>query len=129
MRADSSICSGYYCASKAAVHALGETLRLEMAPLGVKVVTVVCGVVKTNIMTNSSEAHLPPDSVYVSVEKNIAARSRGEDVTGGAMPSNEFADKLVGDVTGEADGLIYRGYLASAVRLLHAWLPTFIQVC
>ena len=100
-----------------------------MAPLGVKVVTVVCGVIKTNIMANNSEAHLPSNSFYFSIEKQIAARSRGEDVPGAAMPSYKFAEKLVGDVMGGAVGLIYRGYLSSAARLLHAWLPTFVQVC
>ena len=111
------------------MHALGETLRVEMAPLGVKVITVVCGIIKTNIMTNNSEAHLPTNSVYVTVEKRVVARSKGEDVTSASMPSHKFADKLVSDVMRGADGLIYRGYLASTTRVLTSWLPTFIQVC
>ncbi|KXJ89918.1 short-chain dehydrogenase/reductase [Microdochium bolleyi] len=44
-----------YSASKAAVHAWGNTLRAELKPLGVRVVTVVTGAVRTRIFDNERE--------------------------------------------------------------------------
>ncbi len=107
--------TGIYGASKAALTILSETLRLEMAPFDVKVVTVITGVVGTNIMTNVSEIKLPPDSQYWPVEKNIAARARGVDVRK-KMRKGAFAEKVVTDVLGGANGKIWRGELASTIR-------------
>ena len=90
---------------------------------------MVCGIIKTNTMANNSEAYLPTDSVYATVKKKIVARNRGEDVASASMPSHKFAEKLFGDVMGGVDSLIYRGYLASTIRLLSSWLPTFTQIC
>ena len=120
--------TGCYNASKAALHAMGETHRLEMAPLGVKVVTVVTGVVKTSILEKNPEVHLPAGSAYTALEKNVSARSKGEDIKGTRMPSDTFAEKLVGDVLDGANGFVWRGQLASLVRLISALLPTFIMV-
>ncbi|KAI9732544.1 MAG: hypothetical protein M1834_003879 [Cirrosporium novae-zelandiae] len=44
-----------YNASKAALHAYSNTLRVELAPFGVKVVTVVTGGVKTSAKTLARE--------------------------------------------------------------------------
>ncbi|EHL03835.1 putative Uncharacterized oxidoreductase C23D3.11 [Glarea lozoyensis 74030] len=42
--------TAHYNASKAAVASYSDTLRLELAPLGIKVVTLFMGVVSTNIV-------------------------------------------------------------------------------
>ena len=86
-----------------------------MAPFDVKVVTVITGVVGTNIMTNVSLVTLPPTSQYRPVEKNIAARARGVDVKK-QMKKEDFAEKVVGDVLGGANGKIWRGELSSTIR-------------
>ncbi|CAI4210904.1 unnamed protein product [Parascedosporium putredinis] len=52
---------GLYNASKAAIHSLSDTLRVEMAPFGVKVVT---GGVRTNFSRNTPAYHFPEDSLY-----------------------------------------------------------------
>jgi NADP-dependent 3-hydroxy acid dehydrogenase YdfG len=51
--------SGVYSATKFAVHALGESLRLELAPQGIRVTTVAPGLVDTGIAASL------PDSEYV----------------------------------------------------------------
>jgi 1-acylglycerone phosphate reductase len=51
-----------YNASKAALHAYADTLRVELAPLGVRVVTVVTGGVKSNIAR--THRTLPESSYY-----------------------------------------------------------------
>jgi NAD(P)-dependent dehydrogenase (short-subunit alcohol dehydrogenase family) len=45
--------AGAYCASKAAVHSYCESLRLEMRPYGVKVVTIAPGYIATPMTSNN----------------------------------------------------------------------------
>ncbi|KAF2685184.1 NAD(P)-binding protein [Lentithecium fluviatile CBS 122367] len=53
-----------YNASKAALHHWSNTLRLEMSPLDVKVITVISGEVGTNILKNDIHRALPEGSYY-----------------------------------------------------------------
>ncbi|KAJ6789389.1 hypothetical protein PWT90_00942 [Aphanocladium album] len=59
--------SSSYNASKAALHAYGNSLRMEMKPFGVDVVTIVTGGVKSRI--GSDKPSLPADSLFLPVEK------------------------------------------------------------
>jgi 1-acylglycerone phosphate reductase len=60
---------GIYNSSKAAVTSLSETLRIEMAPLGVRVVTVILGAVGTtgNDPTTKGDLELPAGSYYKKI--------------------------------------------------------------
>ncbi|PTB75159.1 NAD(P)-binding protein [Trichoderma longibrachiatum ATCC 18648] len=53
-----------YNASKAALHHYSNTLRLEMSPFNVKVLTVISGEVGTNILKNDVHRKLPEGSYY-----------------------------------------------------------------
>ncbi|KAL6855657.1 NAD(P)-binding protein [Trichoderma novae-zelandiae] len=53
-----------YNASKAALHHYSNTLRLEMSPFNVKVLTVISGEVGTNILKNDVHRKLPEESYY-----------------------------------------------------------------
>ncbi|KAF4592097.1 NAD(P)-binding protein [Ophiocordyceps camponoti-floridani] len=53
-----------YNASKAALHHWSNTLRLEMSPFNVKVITVISGEVGTNILKNDVNRELPKGSLY-----------------------------------------------------------------
>ncbi|RFU76452.1 nad -binding [Trichoderma arundinaceum] len=57
-----------YNASKAALHHYSNTLRLEMSPFNVKVLTVISGEVGTNILKNDVHRKLPPGSYYSPLE-------------------------------------------------------------
>ncbi|CAD6594243.1 MAG: hypothetical protein ASARMPREDX12_008495 [Alectoria sarmentosa] len=72
---------GLYAGSKAAMTPITEALRLELTPLGVTVVTVNIGAVRTNTLANDADFKLPTASKYKSIEKEIAGRARGEDGT------------------------------------------------
>ncbi|KAI1817116.1 hypothetical protein GGS20DRAFT_575036 [Poronia punctata] len=53
-----------YNASKAALQHWSNTLRVEMAPFGVKVLTIISGEVGTNILKRDLGRELPPDSYF-----------------------------------------------------------------
>ncbi|KAI0547921.1 hypothetical protein F4679DRAFT_552569 [Xylaria curta] len=53
-----------YNATKAALAHWGNTLRVEMAPFDVKVITVISGEVRTNILKSDAHRELPKDSYY-----------------------------------------------------------------
>lgn len=107
--------------------AITETLRLELAPFGVTVVTVNTGAVRTNILASGPDFKLPATSRYKSTEKEIASRARGEDGTPRMEPS-VYAEKVVGDIMGGASGQIWRGGYASIVRFALSKLPVMVSV-
>ncbi|KAI1255414.1 hypothetical protein MGN70_003480 [Eutypa lata] len=49
-----------YNASKAALQHWSNTLRVELAPLGVKVMTIITGEIGTNILKRDMDRELPP---------------------------------------------------------------------
>lgn len=62
-----------YNASKAALHHWGNTLRVEMRPLGVDVVSVISGEVATNILKRDQGRRLPDGSFYRPLEREFAS--------------------------------------------------------
>ena len=64
-----------YNASKAALHQYANTLRVELAPLDVKVITVVTGGVKSQLSTRVKRT-LPEDSYYAQLEEVYQGRQR-----------------------------------------------------
>ncbi|KAF3397458.1 NADPH-dependent 1-acyldihydroxyacetone phosphate reductase [Talaromyces pinophilus] len=114
-----------YNASKAALAIFGETLRLELQPFGVRVISVITGAVDTNIMKNSSVPKLPTTSCYYAAEKQIIDLALGNDNDGvKRMSAEEFAGKVAGDVIGGANGKIWRGGYSSIARLFNVLMPT-----
>jgi 1-acylglycerone phosphate reductase len=84
-----------YCASKAAVCAYSRTLRMELAPLGVRVMVSMTGTVRSN---TASQGHrvLPEDSLYQKVRHIFEWRlvfSQNSDT----MDTTTFATRLVAD--------------------------------
>lgn len=117
--------TGVYAASKAAVTMISETLRLELAPFGVKVVTVCTGLVSSNTLATRQNFQLPPTSQYLSIEKEIAARARGDDGFT-RMDTSIYAEKVVSDVLGGANGQVWRGTFASINRFMSSWFPSLL---
>lgn len=64
--------SGIYNATKGALHAYSNTLRLELAPFGVRVVLIITGGVKSRI--TRTERVLSEDSLYVPISAEYARR-------------------------------------------------------
>lgn len=64
-----------YNASKAAVTSYSDTIRLELAPLGIKVVTLFMGKVSTT-MISPNNISFGANSLYIDVEAGVQERSR-----------------------------------------------------
>ncbi|ROT38904.1 NAD(P)-binding protein [Sodiomyces alkalinus F11] len=60
-----------YNATKAALQHWSSTLRVEMAPLNVRVITVISGEVSTNILKNDAHRQLPEGSYYAPLAENF----------------------------------------------------------
>ena len=86
---------GLYSGSKSCMATISETLRLEMKPLGVNVVTVITGAIETNLFANAPEQQsLPEDSLYKPAEEEIMLRTTGGDVKYRSK-GDDFARDLV----------------------------------
>ena len=62
---------GPYRSSKAAVSAIGESLRAELAPLGIRVVEVMPGPIDTDMLANSDR---PPEAIEFAEYAPMAVR-------------------------------------------------------
>ncbi|KAI0430589.1 short-chain dehydrogenase/reductase [Xylaria sp. FL1042] len=84
---------GIYNASKAAIEALGGTIRNELAPLGVRVVTVKTGSVYSSLFDNAPPTRLPENSLYQPIKEWI----EGREMLGSArfIRGDEYARKVV----------------------------------
>ncbi|KAF2476762.1 oxidoreductase [Lindgomyces ingoldianus] len=116
---------GIYAASKAAVTVLSETLRLEVAPLGVHVQTVMVGVITTPFWANEPAFFLPQTSRYHAIKDTIAKCASGEAVPKGISPE-VFAKQIVSDVLSRKSGQFYRGPMSSTVGFCSRYLPKFV---
>ncbi|PPQ80074.1 hypothetical protein CVT25_001503 [Psilocybe cyanescens] len=83
-----------YNASKAALHAFGNTIRVELAPFNIKVINVVTGTVKSNIAKPNK---IPTDSLYKSMEE-IYQEKRVNRSQMNAMPTEVYAKIVVTEV-------------------------------
>ncbi|KAJ5399634.1 Glucose/ribitol dehydrogenase, partial [Penicillium sp. CMV-2018d] len=87
--------SAAYNASKAAVASYSDTLRIELDPLGIKVVTVFMGEVATNLMS-SDNISFGSGSIYIDAEENAKERSRNHSKN--SLKPEVFARQIVEEV-------------------------------
>ncbi|KAF2210904.1 hypothetical protein CERZMDRAFT_44391 [Cercospora zeae-maydis SCOH1-5] len=80
-----------YNASKAALHSYSNTLRVELEPFDVRVVTIVTGGVKSNIAR--THRTLPEDSIYLPLAKEYNERLVHSQATG--VPNEDYAKRVV----------------------------------
>ncbi|CAH0037185.1 unnamed protein product [Clonostachys rhizophaga] len=72
-----TLTAGIYNSSKSALTMLSETLRIELAPLGVKVVTAILGGMSTNAFSNVPDLELPETSYYGKIASIIDYHHKG----------------------------------------------------
>ena len=116
-----------YNASKAALHSYSAVLRVEIAPLGVHVITVITGGVKSRIAR--VKRCLNEDSVYKGLEDDYQKRQTHSQKMG--METELYAKEVVRKVL-EAEGWLWKtrtiwaGGNAGTVRWLGWILPEII---
>ncbi|QJI30898.1 SDR family oxidoreductase [Pseudomonas sp. ADAK18] len=84
--------AGAYCASKAAVHALSDALRMELAPFGVRVMEVQPGAIDTSFAKNAgaqAELLINEQSPWWPLRDSIRARAKASQDR--PTPASEFA--------------------------------------
>ncbi|KAJ7938472.1 NAD(P)-binding protein [Mycena leptocephala] len=81
-----------YNASKAALHSYGNTLRLELAPFNVQVITIITGGVKSNVAHN--RRLIQPSSLYAPIA-DIFAERRAARSQVGALATDVYAKQVV----------------------------------
>ncbi|KAK7570192.1 short chain dehydrogenase/reductase [Phyllosticta citricarpa] len=114
-----------YNASKAALHQYSNTLRVELAPFGVKVVTIVTGGIKSNIARNARQ--LPENSYYIPITQEYQRRLTHSQE--GAMPNEEYAKSVVSKVLKRnPPKWVWEGNLAWVVWFATSFFPKGLLV-
>lgn len=106
---------------------MSDTLRLELSPFKVKVLSVVTGAVQTNGLTYFDDFKLPADSLYKSIEDTVLARAHG----GGSpkrMDAMEYANKVVSAIVKGSSNQIWPGPVAGFIKFASGYFPTWLMV-
>jgi 1-acylglycerone phosphate reductase len=106
-----------YNASKAALHAYANTLRVELAPLGVKVITVVTAGVHTNLALRVKRV-LPEKSHYAELDEAYQRRQLYANEVG--MPAEQYAEDVVKQIIPGGGHWLWR-WLMSDARKRWIW--------
>ena len=107
-----------YRASKAAVSAIGESLRAELAPFGIRVVEVLPGPIDTDMLAHSDrtyEAEALP-GYEAMARRSLEMRRQVPSVTSAADAARAIADAILDDASP-----LRRGCDPLGEQLLGAW--------
>jgi NAD(P)-dependent dehydrogenase (short-subunit alcohol dehydrogenase family) len=117
--------TGAYCAVKAALHTLSEVLRMEVAPLGIEVIVVQPGAVRSDVANNAPvdlERYAAPDSLYRDAVAAIRRRSQASQRN--PTEADAFARVLADALTRPRAPRVVRLGGGSAAIALLSRLPT-----
>ena len=114
-----------YNSSKAAAILGSESWRLELAPLGVRTLTLVTTGVKSNVFANLNPPKIPESSYYRGLQEYIDEQSDGR-LQASGITAKQFGDRVVREVERGTTGKFWVGGGAAsvsyAVRLLPEWM-------
>lgn len=116
--------AGAYCASKAALNAACDALRMELSPLGIAVVTVQPGGIQSAFGDRAAEdVNLASDSPYQAIREGVL--SRANESQAGATPAARFALDLVEALDRpKLPAVIRLGQKSTLLPLMKWLLPT-----
>jgi NAD(P)-dependent dehydrogenase (short-subunit alcohol dehydrogenase family) len=118
--------AGAYCASKAAVHALSDALRMELAPFGIRVMEVQPGAIASSFAKNAgheAEQLISEQSPWWPLRDGIRARARASQDN--PTPAHEFAAGLLKAARQPKPPRLLRlGNGSRALPLIATWLPS-----
>lgn len=103
---------------------MGECLRVEVEPFGVRVISSMTGAVDSGFHDNNEDIPLPASSKYKPIEHHIDDVRKGKRQPT-SHPAERFAKELTSDILGGRTGMVHRGGIAGSVRLLQ-FLPQWL---
>jgi len=112
-----------YNASKAALHAYSDTLRVELKEFGVKVVVVVTGGVKSRLTTRVHR-YLKEDSIFLPIEESYNRRQSHSKEVG--MPCEAYAKSVVTQLLQQKRKFIWEGAFSWIVWFAKSYLPSSV---
>ncbi|KAJ8127950.1 hypothetical protein O1611_g5686 [Lasiodiplodia mahajangana] len=105
-----------YNASKAALHHWGDTMRVEMKPLGVTVINIISGEISTNILKRDHGRKLPDDSFYKPLAEQFSSHVTR---TPNTTPPQVYARSVVSEVMkSQPSAWFWTGAISSFVSRL-----------
>lgn len=114
--------AGAYCATKAALKAFSDSLRMELAPFGIKVITVQPGDIITNLSYNADKdlerfnnTHYAPVQHFIIARDHVSKKN--------ATPVEDFSKMLVNIILREKTPHIIRLGKGSILLPFIAVLP------
>lgn len=120
--------SGVYCATKAALHALSDAMRMELAPFNIHVLTVMPGAIESEF-GNSAEASLtrtlPPNSMYEWVKEGINKRAKASQSN--PTPTSEFVTELLKTIEASRQSQVAIGNGSTTLPLVARIVPTKLR--
>lgn len=120
--------AGAYCASKAALHALSDALRLELTPFNIDVITVQPGAIQSSFGDNSLSSLaglVADDSDYAKVKSHIEARATASQ--NNPTKAEDLARELVAQLFNQPKAIIRLGRGSRLLPWTQRWLPLSIR--
>ncbi|KAK7032603.1 hypothetical protein VNI00_012866 [Paramarasmius palmivorus] len=116
--------SAAYNTSKAAIHAFGNTLRVELAPFNIHVMNVITGAVKSNIAKPNT---IPDNSLFKAMEPLYQAKRLNVSQVN-ATPTEEYARTVVAEVLKSSPrAVLWAGSRSWTVWFLDTFLPQSVK--
>jgi NAD(P)-dependent dehydrogenase (short-subunit alcohol dehydrogenase family) len=110
---------GPYRSSKAAVSAIGESLRAELAPLGIRVLEIMPGPIDTDMLAGSDR---PPEAIDFDGYRPVAQRYyEGRSAIESQITSTADAARAITDAVLDDESPLRVGCDPLAVGMLEGW--------
>ncbi|XP_026384402.1 short-chain dehydrogenase cctT-like [Papaver somniferum] len=119
--------AGSYCSSKTGVHAMSDTLRVELKPFGIDVILVVPGAIRSNLgQANVERLKGYEWKLYKEFKDDIVERAKASQ-TGKATDATIFARHVVKKVLSpKPPKQVVFGHMTCLFALL-SWSPLWVR--
>ncbi|XP_075499790.1 LOW QUALITY PROTEIN: short-chain dehydrogenase virD-like [Primulina tabacum] len=119
--------AGSYCASKAYIHAISHTLRVELKPFNIDVVLVLPGAIKSNFGGNSSDGLRDQEWKIYNIFKNDIEERAKASQEGKSTDATVFARHVISKIMDSSPPKeIIHGHMTGLFSFL-SWSPLWVR--